>query len=37
MFKAFVQKLKDIMKKLGARLSSKRDTPTSEIKDKSAV
>jgi len=37
MFKAFVQKLKDIIKKLGVRLSSKRDNPTGEMKDKSAV
>jgi hypothetical protein len=37
MLKAFIQKLKDMMKKLGTKLSCKRCTPASDMKHKGAV
>jgi len=37
MFKAFIQKLKDMMKKLGTKLSCKRCTPKGDMKHKGAV
>jgi len=37
MFKTFIQKLKDMMKKLGTKLSCKRCSPSGEVKQKGAV